>query len=67
MKKFNLILEIIFVILFTIALIGNLIAGVWLFVALDAACVILGIANIYLICRNLNKEKGRKSNERQDT
>ena len=62
MKKFNLILEAIFVILFTITLIVNLIAGAWLFVALDAACVILGIVNIYLICRNLKREKERKNN-----
>lgn len=67
MKKFNLILEIIFVILFTIALIGNLIAGVWLFVLLDGICVILGIINIYLIYRNLNKKKERKSDVSEDT
>lgn len=67
MKKFNLILEIIFVILFTIALIGNLIAGVWFIALLDGICVILGIANIYLICRILNREKERKNNASKNT
>ena len=67
MKKFNLVLEITLVILFTIALINNLILGAWLFVALDSICAILGIINIYLICRNLKREKERKNNVSKDT
>lgn len=67
MKKFNLVLEITLVILFTIALICNIITGAWLFVALDGICAILGVINIYLICRRLNREKERKNNVSEDT
>lgn len=63
MKKFNFILEITLVILFTIALINNLILGAWLFVALDGACITLGLVNIYLIWRNHKRKETQNVSE----
>ena len=60
---FNFILEIIFIVLFTISLVLNVIAGSWLLVAADAAIVILGIINSILLYKNYKKKKNNGGNE----
>ena len=60
---FNFILEIIFIVLFSISLVFNVIAGSWLLVAVDAAIVILGIVNSILVYKNYKKKKSNGGNE----
>ena len=60
---FNFILEIIFTVLFAISLVFNMIASSWLFVALDAAIVILSIVNSIFAYKNYKKKKNNGGNE----
>ena len=65
----NLVLEIVFTVLFAIALVFNLILGSWLLVALYAAIVILGIINsifAYKIYKTKKQEKNRKKKNDKD-
>jgi hypothetical protein len=59
----KLILEIVFTVVFAISLVFNIIAGLWLFVALDAACVALGLVNMYLILRHHKRERTQEASE----
>lgn len=54
---FSFILEIIFTICFALCCVLSIIQGAWLFAILDGLCVILGIINCYLICRNRKRKK----------
>lgn len=53
----NLILEIIFTVLFAASLVFNVIAGSWLLVTLDVVIVILGIVNTILAYKNYKKRR----------
>lgn len=59
----NFILEIVFTIIIAIPLVLNVITGHWLFAALDAAIVILGIVNSILAYKNYKKKKNRENEE----
>ena len=59
----KLILEIVFIVVFAISLVLNIITGSWLLVALDGACVILGLINIYLILRNHKRKVAQDVSE----
>jgi hypothetical protein len=60
---FNFILEIIFTVLFAVSLVFNAVAGSWLFVALDAAIVILGVVNSIFAYKNYKNKKNNGGNE----
>jgi hypothetical protein len=60
---FNFILEIIFTGLLLLPFVFNVIAGSWLFVALDAIIVIFGIVNSILAYKNYKKKKNNGGNE----
>jgi hypothetical protein len=59
----KLILEIIFTVAFAVCCVLSIITGSWLLAVLDGACVILGLINIYLICRYRKREKVRNISE----
>lgn len=62
----NLVLEIVFTVLFTISLVFNLILGSWLYVVLDTIIVILGVINLIFAYKTYKvkkqKENGKKDN-----
>lgn len=60
----DLILEIVFTVLFTISLVFNLILGSWLFVVLDAIIVILGVIN-FIFAYKTYKAKKQKENRKK--
>lgn len=59
----NLILEIIFTVLFAASLIFNVITGSWLLVTLDAVIVILGIVNTILVYKNYKKRRNNHDDQ----
>ena len=60
---FNVILEIIFTVLFAASLIFNVITGSWLLVTLDAVIVILGIVNTILAYKNYKKRRNNHDDQ----
>lgn len=62
----DLILEIVFTVLFAISLVYNIILGSWLFVVLDTIIVILGVINFIFVYKTYKAKKQEKNREKEN-
>lgn len=60
----NLVLEIVFTVLFIISLVFNLILGSWLYVVLDTIIVILGVINLIFAYKTYKAKRQKENGEK---